>query len=465
MQRTNLIALTGLLVLGITDRVCAQQYISPHLIKPIKSAISSSYKLKNQLAEASKSHLAMEEVQGKKLPSVSATAAYAFFANKGNFSNTLSVTGSSGTVTLFEDLDRDLTNHGNLALAGLTAKQVIFSGLQISNAVKALQEKTDAEKYLAQATEESIALDAIATFDQLMLLSEVEKLIEDSRKRLNKENEYVNAAINNGLAIPYDRDKIKLAILELEAKTAELEGNRTLLEQKLQTLTHLNAADIDSVVYSLDPIMLAEIPGNIENRYEIKALRSSINAYQYLLKKEKGAALPQVFLFGNIAYFNLFDSRLKLKNTLLVENINFNINTFNLLPAAFIGVGAKIDIYSGGHIKHRVKQAQLDIDIGENKLQDATEQLNLLLSKNKVTYNTANKITGVKEQQIKVAKNNNEAAARQYREGLISITERLATENEFFAASLAYYMQVVEQRKSALELLHASGSLLSTILK
>lgn len=39
----------------------------------------------------------------------------------------------------------------------------------------------------------------------------------------------------NGLAIPYDRDKLKLALLELEAKKVEVEGNRDLLVKKNQT--------------------------------------------------------------------------------------------------------------------------------------------------------------------------------------------------------------------------------------
>jgi hypothetical protein len=44
-------------------------------------------------------------------------------------------------------------------------------------------------------------------------------------------NERVTRAIEEGLAIPYDRDKIKLASLELESKKIELGGKKLLYKK------------------------------------------------------------------------------------------------------------------------------------------------------------------------------------------------------------------------------------------
>ncbi len=54
-------------------------------------------------------------------------------------------------------------------------------------------------------------------------------------------------------------------------------------------------------------------------------------------------------------------------------------------------------------------------------------------------------------------------AGKQFEEGLIDVTERLEAENDLFKASLNYYMQVVQQRKTALEILHTTGQLLDEI--
>jgi hypothetical protein len=49
-----------------------------------------------------------------------------------------------------------------------------------------LQEKAVAQQYLESAGRETLSKDIIASFDQLMLLDEVDKLIVDSEKRLKK---------------------------------------------------------------------------------------------------------------------------------------------------------------------------------------------------------------------------------------------------------------------------------------
>ena len=181
----------------------------------------------------------------------------------------------------------------------MSVKQIIFSGLQIPNGIKALQEKAAAQQYLESASRETLSKDIIASFDQLMLLDEVDKLIVDSEKRLKKEQEKVNKAIQNGLAIPYDRDKLKLALLELEEKKVELSGNRDLLCQKIEQETGVSFQEVGGIHYGLKPIFLSELPRDVEQRSELKALDASSKAYEYLYKKEKGGALPAVFAFGS----------------------------------------------------------------------------------------------------------------------------------------------------------------------
>jgi hypothetical protein len=68
-------------------------------------------------------------------------------------------------------------------------------------------------------------------------------------------NERVTRAIEEGLAIPYDRDKIKLASLELESKKIELGGKRNY-SIKIQYLTGYSASEIDAVHYDLVPYLI-----------------------------------------------------------------------------------------------------------------------------------------------------------------------------------------------------------------
>src|SRR5690606_40181613 len=75
-----------------------------------------------------------------------------------------------------------------------------------------------------------------------------------SQKRLDKENLRVTRAIENGLAIPYDRKKIEVAIYRLEAKKQEYEGKSELLFSKLSMLTGRSVADLKNKTKELNEL-------------------------------------------------------------------------------------------------------------------------------------------------------------------------------------------------------------------
>ncbi|GAW89411.1 TolC family protein [Flavobacterium psychrophilum] len=271
----------------------AQSIISNDLKVPIQNALNTSYEITNKQLEAHKTEINAESVLAKLKPEISANAVLSHFYQRGIIdvpTVTLPITG----LNLFEG-SQSFSANGNIGTVGLSATQIIFSGNQIPNAAKALKEKAEAQHLLAEADKDAIAKEVVTTFDQLMLLKEAEKLIWDTQKRLDKESEKVKKAIINGLAIPYDRDKIALALLELEAKKVEIVGNRKLLNQRLTQLTHIDNSQISNIQYPLETIVLFDIDSTTQNRKELKALIHSSKALDYMRKKEKTLDC-QVFL-------------------------------------------------------------------------------------------------------------------------------------------------------------------------
>ncbi|MFV0146538.1 TolC family protein [Empedobacter falsenii] len=438
-----------------------QQLIDPQLKLPVEKAIESSYNLKNKQLEVDKNNSKYDEIKGKQKPSLSAIALGSYLNSNGTIDiPTKSIDLIS--TELFAGNQRFNTSTG-LFTIGINASQVIFSGLQIPNALNAIQEKSVALDYLKDAEKEVITKDILQTYDQLMLIQKVEELISNSAKRLDKEHLKVQKAIQNGLAIPYDREKIKLAMLELEARQVEVNGSRQLLYKKLETLTHLSIEDLQQIEYELTPIHIISAEYTLENKKELKALEHSIKAYEFLYKKEKGSHLPQVFAFANTNYTSIFGSRFKLKDVDLLGDVNLKMNQFTLFPNILIGIGAKWELLDGGQHKNRLVQAKTDILINENKLKDSQEKLNLLLSKNKIDYETSSEKLKVNHQQNTIATNNLEIASRRFQEGLIDVTERLAAENDFYKANLGYYSQIIDQRSKTYELLQTSGELFNQI--
>lgn len=428
---------------------------------PVERVIEYNKLLKNTQLENKKTALDREEVKGKLLPSITATGFYGYL-NTGTSidfpSQTLALTG----LNLFEGATK-----GNLSTqmgsAGVLVKQVIFSGLQITNAQKALEQKFKAQALLSEASYDQLAQEVIFSLDQLMLLKEVSLLIADSEKRLNKEHLKVVRAIENGFAIPYDRDKIKLAMLELESKKAEVESSRDLLFYKLEELTGLTFEEISAISYSLNSILLGE-NDMIMHRKELEALEASQKAYEFLLKKEKGAKLPVLFAFGNVSYVSAFGTTAKVNDLPILGDIEMKSKNFQMAPLFAVGVGAKWSIFEGKTHKSMIEKAKIDLEINTNKIQDTKEKLSLLQRKTKADYELAIKKIRVNEQQMIIAKNNLKLASRQFEEGLQDVTERLEAENEYYKQSLSYFYQILNQRSAATDVLKANGNLYQTII-
>ncbi|WP_409151522.1 TolC family protein [Sphingobacterium sp. BS-2] len=430
---------------------------------PVEKAVNYNKSLINANLENQKVALDRENVKGKLLPTVSANAMYGYLNSNIDVdlpAKTLPLLGTS----IFDGSQR-MNLSTQIGMAGVTATQVIFSGLQITNGQKALEQKFKAQQLMTEAGYDELAQEVMHSFDQLMLLKEVDLLIIDSEKRLNKEHVKVVKGIENGFAIPYDRDKIKLAMLELESKKAEVQSNRELLYFKLQELTGMNIEELESIHYQLQEINLEMDSAKQMNRKELQALEASQKAYEYVLKKEKGAKLPQVFAFGNVSYFNAFGTNITLKDLPHLGDLKLESNHLRMAPNFALGVGVKWTIFEGKAHKTAIDKARLDIQINENKLADTKDKLSLLQRKTEVDYNLAMKKISVSNQQVEIAKNNLHLASRQFEEGLADVTERLEAENEFYKQSLGFYNQVLNQRVAASELLKANGNLYQTITR
>ncbi|MGO3240595.1 MAG: TolC family protein, partial [Sphingobacteriaceae bacterium] len=336
---------SGLAVLMPWAIISAQEVDFGRFEIPVRQAIVYNKDLINAELENQKVILTRQQVKGKRLPKVSANASYGYLNSAIDLDLPAQTLPLSG-VPIFEGSQK-MNLSSQIAMTGITATQVIFGGLQIHHGEKALDQKIEAQQLLSEAGYDGLAMQIVQNFDQLMLLKEVDDLIVDSEKRLKKEHQKVIKAIENGMAIPYDRDKIKLAMLTLESKKAELSSNRALLYLQLEELTGLSSDDLNAVDYPLQEITLREEQIDLLERKELQALQASQMGYEHALKKEKGALLPQVFAFGNISYFNTFNTRLNLKDVPTGGELNLKSNHLRMAPNYAVGIGVRWTIFEG----------------------------------------------------------------------------------------------------------------------
>ncbi|MFH6937182.1 TolC family protein [Flavobacterium sp. FlaQc-30] len=438
--------------------------VSSTLDDAIQKAIEKSASLKNKDLDIEKLNLQEKSVWNKYIPTVEASALYTYFDNK------LTVDLPTATIPIVNyplfDGKTAFKNYGNIFNGSVMAKTVLFSGMQIPNGAKAIEEKTKGTVFLKESEKDQITKEVINTFDQLALLKEIDKLLKESENRLETETKRVTKAIEQGLTIPYDRDKIKLASLELASKKIELDGKRKLVYKKIQYLTGYSITEIENVHYDLNPYLITDEKLSTQNKQEIKALESFKSAYEYLLKKEKGTYLPTLGAFGGVSYSSLFDAN---ATTPIITGINqalyLGLNEATISNNWVVGAAMKWEVFSGFERKHKVHEAKINIEQVQNQIDDTKEKLELLLEKNLVDYSVLTQKIDITQQQEKVANNNLNLAIKQYKEGLINISERLEAENDSYKASVNKTTTLIEQRLAAIETIIATGDLSKKISK
>ncbi|WP_018674989.1 TolC family protein [Riemerella columbina] len=422
----------------------------------IAKAMHKDVQLRNQDLEQHKLELERQNVLNKRLPKLEANAIYGYLNNQTNIdipTKTLPITG----IQLF-DGSTDIATEGQAFNGRLTAKAVLYSGGQIENGAKALQEKNKGTAYMMALRKNEVIEDLLTSFDQLEMLRTAEALIQDSDKRLKKENDRVEKAIALGLAIPYDRDKIKLARLELETKRTDVQNKKELLALKINQLTDLSPEDILAIEHKVEPIVILQNL-DTENRNEIKALEAFKQASEYAIKKEKGALLPTLGAFGGYSYTSIFNTNTEIPLHKINHTIQLNTNHITAHPTFMVGVAMKWKLFNGFESKNNIETAKLNAMQIENKLQDTKEKLNLQLRKNQLEYETMLRQIDIAEQREKIAENNNVMAEKQYRNGLIGITERITAENDIYKEALNKVETVIKERKAAIETYKSAGTL------
>lgn len=452
-----------LVILLMATSGYAQLQLPKVLERPINLALEKDKEIANKNLELEKTILERKAVKSKHIPKLEATGAYAYLDSK----ITVDIPGLELPLIgyeLFAEKTR-INNQMNALHGGLMAKAVLFSGLQINSGAKALEQKAKGDGLLIETDKDNLIVDVITSFDKIKFIEASEELIDDSRNRLEKEEERVNKAITNGLAIPFDRDKIKLARLELESKQVELEESKSLLISKIEYLTGMSEAEILAVTYELDPILLSS-GLTAETKQELEALRAYKSAGEYLLKKEKGTFLPQAAAFAGLSYTSLFDGSSQFDIPYLPAGVtqpHLSLNEFTLAPSWMAGVVLKWEIFGGMERKHKVRQAELNIQQLENKLEDSRDKLNLLLMQKIAAFRTSEKQVDLAIQKELVAENSLTLAGKQYTQGLISINQRLEAENDFVKASQGKTEALINQRESALEAEKVGGKLIEKI--
>ena len=323
----------------------------------------------------------------------------------------------------------------NIYKNAVDAQWILFSGLKVTNTLKALKHKEKAIDLKNEIIKKDLIEKISRNYWQLALVKASFDVLEQSRKYLQKQNEYVTKAIQNGLTTDLDLQKIKLAEKELELKELELKNNKKLLALQLARLTGKSPKKMENLQIPLYNFTLDLSELKNQKRVEIKALEEGIKAKEALKKAELSAYIPKVAAQG---HYELTDKSLTM-----------------LDPKWYVGIGLKWNIFDGFQALNKSKKIHYEVEAQKEKLKDTKELIELQQQQAQLNYEKALQETGMRKQEVKLASETYEYSLKKYRNGLISITEVLKDLNRLEKAELDFKKSIYRQNMAAITLLNA----------
>lgn len=227
--------------------------------------------------------------------------------------------------------------------------------------IRAIKPGYDIAKMKKIKTEEDVVYEVIASYYQILLINENEKLLLQSEERINKTLPIIKLQYDKGVARKIDVDKVQVNYNNIKAQKEILLTNKGIA---LNNLKYNMAMPLDEMTSAIDTAYPKEIidadnytdTSNIKNSIELQLMRRNIYLQQILAKRTKAAYYPQFAFYakyGAQAFGNTFAKSFT-----------------NWFDFAALGFKLDIPIFDGLRTSSALKQAKLNIaSLKENMIQ------------------------------------------------------------------------------------------------
>jgi outer membrane protein TolC len=454
----NLIFLIFVLPLLTVFTGAGAQQGPPSLAELIDNAIKKDYVLDNQKLDIELTGLDKQKLSNAYLPRVKVEGADAFTLTSVSL-KTKEIKIPQLNIDIEEGRNR-LTATSNLATVSTDASILLYSGGKIPLLKRSLDEKMQGQTHLTEKQKQDIISEVVSAYDQLALLKQVRLVLDESEKRIAEHMKVADKSFSYGLITKYERQKIEVAQAQVASRIVDYEGKRAVVQERLYWLTNIPIERISMIENALQRMENVLNNTSVGNRPELKALNAFIIAQHYKIKAEKTWFVPRIQTAASLKYMGSFWGHLSSSKPVLNgEKLSSQMPALHISPLFQVGVGFSWDLLDGKEGKHAVEKATLELHQIENNKKDLFEKLELNLVKCKSDYTVSLSQVNVMERQQETASNALTQATKEYRTGLIKTSQLIDAEEDFENAALGVIQALYNQRRAAVELLKATGSL------
>ena len=375
------------------------------------------------------------EVKSSILPQISlsgavqATKTYLPQSTQTGFSFT-DVTQDTGLAYTLDAilLPAKSTEEASIA-AQLKATQLLYSGGQLLNGIKASKKYKDLQNKSFQLKEEQLVFDITKAYNELLLLNEV---VEIQRAALALANEHYVRVQNmneNGLVSEYDLLRADLEVTRLSPALEDIENTYQIAVTNFKRLIGYNE---DELLLE-DKLKNIEVPAieleeainqGLSHRLELQLSELNVEMMEIQHTAYKGSYLPNILLTAEATAFTASG------------DYKVHKDEFGHLYQA--GIAFQMPIFTGFSNDAKIKQAKHDLKKSKLNKMNTEDLISIEITNNWNSMETAKQQLSVQEKNILTAEKGYQIANERYQNNIGIQLEILDAQTQLNAAKVSY---------------------------
>ncbi|WAC09457.1 TolC family protein [Dyadobacter pollutisoli] len=430
--------LLAVLCLLATQSLHAQDY---NLSQLLDLAMKNDFSIQSARLDELKTNAKIDEVKSALLPSVNVSGDYKrYFKIPGQVVPASAFGGPEGSYsTLAFGLPYNLSTTAQVT-------QNLYNP-SVKYALKAANLNRELTSLSTVKTKEDVAYNVTDAYYNLVTVVQQMAFLDSNLVSLDKLYKVSNLLYQNKLGQRVDVDRIIINRTTTETQLATLKDNYSQLVNLLKYYTGTPQSDSIRIVVNVSGVALPARDGFDETRRtDVALLQKQKDLNELQDRNIKSGLIPTVNAYGvaNMAFYAKAG-----------EN-----STFQDVPGYWAGLQLNWSVFDGLARRAKRSQNQIDKEKLNVQLRQVKESIQMEEANARNKFGVEQKNINAKKDQVALAERVYKQIQLQFKEGTVSLTDVIQSENSLLDAQSNYLTSLVQLLKAELEWKKATGSLI-----
>ena len=342
-----------------------------------------------------------------------------------------------------------------ISTAGVSLTQAVFDQT-VFIGLKAAKSTREFYQINEQLTEEQVIERVANNYYQVYVQRQKLTVIDSTYNNTTKVRNIIKGQFDNGLAKKIDLDRIVVKMSNINTQRQQVLNAVQIQENALKFYMGMpieTQIEIPQTAFEVSPQLLSEVP-NTANRTEYLLLKKQEQLLSYQKKAVEAGYYPTISL--NAGYNYIGQGPKMPIGAKPADGVYWS-------DFSSIGLNLRVPIFTGFSTRAKVRQADVDLRIIKEDLNDTKLSLDLAFANAKTQID--NSLITINNQKVnaQLAKEVLDNTRNNYVQGLAFLTDLLDAENSLTEAQNNYTSAILEYKLAEIQLIKSKGELKTLI--